>query len=191
MREKNIALAVVIAVVGVTTAWLFWQRQPKVVPDRASEPPNILPPEAKRVLDMGERFVLLSLEPLPLEQTLDFDPLPPPPGESEPPQRDEFHKYPILGKTEIQDQKKRTELLSALYKGIEGAAGYAPCFYPRHGISATLGSDTVDLVICFECGHIKVYMKHGEDVVAVADSAEPAFKRAVVKARLSVVEGLP
>ena len=134
---------------------------------------------------------MLSLEPWSLEQTPGSDPPLPLPGGSETPQRENFHQYPILGKIEIQSQKERADLLSALYKGIEGAQGFAPCFYPRHGISATLGNDTVDLVICFECENIEIHTKHGEDFVAVVDSAQPTFNRAVAKARLPVTGGLP
>lgn len=54
-------------------------------------------------------------------------------------------------------------------------AGPAHCFNPRHGISARLGDDTVDLVICFECHETKIYGKNGMLVRGVATSPLETF----------------
>ena len=35
------------------------------------------------------------------------------------------------------------------------------CFFPRHGIRATLANEVVDLLICFECSTV-YYLRAGE-----------------------------
>ena len=139
---------------------------------------NSLPAETRRILDSGERFVLLSLDPtdpvLRRESKL-------PPGET-------FHEYEVLGKSEIRDPQERAELLRALYKGIADSDGsVASCFKPRHGISATLGGETVDLVICFECSSILIFSKDRASK-PTTHSALPTFNRALEKAGLPIAK---
>jgi len=111
---------------------------------------NSLGPQAMEVLEKGEHFYLLSLEPSPrkyYEVT-----------KTNLPKGDDFHEYTALRKTEITSREERAALLKALHNGISSSDGaVAACFNPRHGIHAILGEKTVDLVICFECLQIRVY----------------------------------
>jgi hypothetical protein len=144
---------------GKRCDWRWFHRQPR---NRFERPQNVLAVETKRILDTGERFVLLSLDPTrpvfrgePATWALPVNREPPPPPPPDP-TKEYFHEYVVLGKTEIRDQKQRAELLRALYKGIADWDGRAAaCFIPRHGISATLAGETVDLVICFECSGMR------------------------------------
>lgn len=126
-----------------------------------------------KILNTGERFVCFSLDPAR-------------PKTNSPPS-DTFHDYTILGRIEIPSQEGRAELLlNALYKGIKDSDGTVyKCFEPRHGISATLAGETVDLVICFECGQIVVYEKKDVKAVIISRSPLPTFNQ-VLK-----LEGLP
>ena len=58
----------------------------------------------------------------------------------------------------------------------------AACFIPRHGIRMTSGRDTVDLVICFECLSVNVYVndKREKGFLTTRDP-QPTFD-AVLKA---------
>jgi hypothetical protein len=70
---------------------------------------------------------------------------------------EDFHGYPILGQATVPDPSRRDLLLRLLEDGIEASDGSAAhCFEPRHGLSVTAGSTTVDYVICFECRQIQV-----------------------------------
>lgn len=105
----------------------------------AQRQPRVLPAEMRRIMDLGERFVLLSLQPA---HEYISKHRAEPAGEM-------FHGCPVLGKTEIRDKVTRARLLDALNQGIGASAGlYAMCFNPHHGISVTRGNETVDLVIC-------------------------------------------
>jgi len=175
MRTKIIVILVLVAVVA-GVAWLLSDRHSSR--DGFDRTQNVLPSETKKVLDTGERFVLLSLDPTHLVFR----------DQSAPPPKETFHNYAVLGKTEIRDAVARTELLRALYKGIRDSDGLvAACFNPRHGISATLGDETVDLVICFECLSIQTHAKGGKSVLTTHSPVQ-SFNRALKRAGLPIAK---
>lgn len=175
MRKPNIITLVFAVLVAVAAWWLFGGHTPREGFDPKQ---NIFSPETKKILDTGERFVLLSLSPSKEVVVLG--------AVTNPPTTQTFHKYPVLGKTEIRDGNERAELLRALYKGIaDSDGGVNKCFFPRHGISATLGDETVELLICFECLSIQMHPKHGKDVLTTR-SPERTFNRALEKANLPI-----
>jgi hypothetical protein len=183
MRSKLIIVVCALAVAIIATVWLKSGRRP--MREGFDPKQNDLPTATRKILDTGERFVLLSLDPTP-------------PGlrsESAPPPKETFHDYGVLGRTDIHSTEERAELLHALYKGIvESDGSVAACFNPRHGITATLGGDTVDLVICFECLSIETYAGQAEGVLArsanvlTTHSPQPMFNRALERARLPVAK---
>src|SRR5438105_645960 len=120
MRRRFLVI-VVVAIAGIAAAWMLFHRPPSA--DGFDRTQNTLPAQMRKVLDSGERFVLLSLDPThPALRR-----------KSDPPPKETFHDYAVLGKTEIHDQKERGELLRALYKGVADSDGLvANCFNPRH-----------------------------------------------------------
>jgi hypothetical protein len=175
MRRKIIIVTVLVAIGAVVAGLLLKRFSSRDGFDLAQ---NRLPQETKKVLEKGERFLLLSLDPTHPDSRQAPSPQP----------KEMFHDYAVLGKTEISDAVIRAELLRALYKGIADSDGVvAACFNPRHGISATLGSETVDLVICFECLSIETHAKMGKNVLTTR-SPEPTFNRALKRARLPVAK---
>src|ERR1051326_5040663 len=132
MRTKIVVIIILVAV-GASVAWLLSDRHSSR--NGFDRTQNVLPSETKRVLDTGERFVFLSLDPMHPALR----------NESAPRPKETFHEYAALGKAEIREAGARAELLRALYKGIRDSDGLvAACFNPRRGISATLGDETVD-----------------------------------------------
>lgn len=130
-----------------------------------------LPEEAQAVLAKGETFELLSLHPQRDSQ----------PGEKPDPKA--FHGYKILGKIAIKEAAVRKQLLEALDKGMREKVQPARCFIPRHGIHAVQDGKTVDLVICFECHQIHVFVNgKREPVVLVGKSAEPTLDKLLKEA---------
>src|SRR5262249_6529154 len=100
-----------------------------------------LPAQVAAVLDKAEKVELLSLVP----------------EEREEERKRDFHGYPVLGKTTLK-KEDRQKVLNALKKGIADSDGrVATCFNPRHGIRASHGGKTVELLICFECLQVDVY----------------------------------
>jgi hypothetical protein len=171
MRKRIIAIIILGAVAAVAVSRYRWPEPPMAGFDPKN---NRLSKEVKRILDEGDRFTVLSLDPMVRASD-----------------KETFHGFHVLGKTEIRTRKERRELLRALYKGIAGAKGWAlGCFNPRHGIRSTLGGETVDLVICFECSGIRVYGKDSKESggVLTSGSAAPTFNRTLERAGLPIAK---
>lgn len=112
---------------------------------------NVIPASLQALLEKATSFELLSLSP----------------DDTKEKPKDGFHGWKVLGKTEVKDASVRKNLLTALKQGVaENKGDVARCFNPRHGIRATLDGKATDLVICFECLQVKVF---------VADKAEKGF----------------
>ncbi len=84
-----------------------------------------------------------------------------------------FHGNAILGRTTL-TKNQRQQALATLYDGTKEIPANAGCFIPRHGLRATHDGITVGLVICFECGKIKLYYGESGDTYATSVSRTPA-----------------
>jgi hypothetical protein len=115
---------------------------------------QLIPKEGLELLENGQQFTLLSLEPAPWKKSTNS-----------------FHGYPILGQVQIKDVNERRTILNALYAGVSMDGLQALCFDPRHGIHAQTGNQVEDLLICFECG--QVYF-HGVSEGKLSVSGTPA-----------------
>jgi hypothetical protein len=109
-----------------------------------------LPEKAAEILKKADRIELYSLEPEPDPKmakaaTTTF-----------------FHGWPVLGKTAIKEGKARKAVQDVLDLSV-GRGRYVKCFDPRHGIRATHGDETVDMVICFRCMQIEFYYDPKKD----------------------------
>ena len=98
-----------------------------------------------------------------------------------------FHGFVVLGKAAL---KKETEgvsaLKDALYTAIEKSGKPARCFIPHHGIRAVAGEKTLDLVICFTCSYLDMYVngeRFGERLV-IAKDPFPAYDKALADAQV-------
>jgi len=126
---------------------------------------ELLPGDARDVLEQAERMEILALFPYP--------------GSDEAPATAHapFHDYPVLGRADV-PAADRPALVAALYRALnENNDTVASCFSPRHGLRVEKGDRTVDLVICFECLQIE---GHGADPSKetgglTSESAEPTF----------------
>ncbi|WP_227254865.1 hypothetical protein [Frigoriglobus tundricola] len=108
------------------------------------KPYDRVPDAARAILEKADQLELLSLNP-----------------KNEPEDKrgkDTFHNYKILGQTTVKGDDRKA-LLAALLDGVKNSgSGSAACFNPRHGIRAVHDGKTTDLVICFECTNIVVYV---------------------------------
>ena len=166
MRNRLRVLLILLALGPSLLAWAGCESSTKPPTTKRNQKP--LQEDARRVLDAAERLVLFSIEGE---------------GDGVPESTDtSFHGFKILGKTEIANPPERQQLLSALYQGIDEANdGGALCFVPRHGIRAAVGDETVDLVICFECSHFKVFGKQ-KTLSLTSSSPASAFNAALGRA---------
>ncbi|MEM7167699.1 MAG: hypothetical protein AAF581_19765 [Planctomycetota bacterium] len=108
----------------------------------------------RATLESPDSMHLAALDPTPVS----FDPKR---------QRGELmHEYEVLGKTEL-TAGDRTEAVNAVYESISGNTGVvAACFNPRHGLRASKGDSTVEVVICFECLSL-VIVENGQRTASI------------------------
>jgi hypothetical protein len=126
--------------------------------------------EMRNVLEHAETFTLFSLDPEP-----DLRKKP----------KAEFKGYPQMGKTQVPAGNDRTNLISVLYDGIANGNAIAMCFNPRHGIRATKGSNTVELLICFECGQVYTFSNRGSNqMFATSEAPVAAFNAYLNRAKV-------
>jgi len=128
--------------------------------------------ELRNILEQAETFTLFSLNPERASKTE---------------QAEEFKGYTRLGKTQIHKGAERTNLVAALYEGIANGNAIASCFNPRHGIRATQGSNTVELLVCFECGQVYTFSSQGTNqMFATSEKPAATFNASLTKAGVSL-----
>ena len=144
---------------------------------------NQLPADAENVLTNATSFELYSLDPDRLRSQK---------------AKVKFHGWKVLGSTKIKKADVRKELISKLKQGIKANKGVvAACFNPRHGIRAILDKQegeklkrrTVDLVICFECLSLSVYLNE-KNTASVLTTGLPAatFNKVLKKAKIPLAK---
>jgi hypothetical protein len=126
-------------------------------------PQNGIPEAVDRLFAQAETFDLYSLDP---EQKTGKD------GKVIE-VKDGFHGWQVLGKTGVKGEAERKRLADALRLGAEDNFGMAAaCFIPRHGLRLKGGGKTVDLVICFQCLQVQVFVD-GERTKGFLTTGEP------------------
>jgi hypothetical protein len=135
-------------------------------------PHNRIPEVVEHLFDKAETFELYSLDPD--QRSKDGKPVAP---------KDGFHGWRVLGKTTVKEPAERKRLADALRLGAEDNYGVAAaCFIPRHGIRLKGDDKTVDLVICFQCLQVEVYVDgKREKGFLTSGDPQPTFD-AVLKA---------
>jgi hypothetical protein len=127
---------------------------------------------ARAILAKPDQVELLSLDP-----SLGLA------GPDEKPQ-DLFRGWKVLGKTVVKDADARKAVLAAAGTTHRG---HGPrCFEPRHGIRAGAGGESVDLVICFECKWVYVYLDKEADPVhlIIGREQKPVLDKVLTDAKV-------
>ena len=151
---------------------------------RADDPPAWK--DARANLEKAPEWELLALDPF----------------KEKPDPKDTFRGWKVLGKTAIKDADARKALLAALDKGIAdhaekrrkeremGLLKEGGCFQPRHGLRATAGGQTVEVLICFECAPVHFYLGARKGQVETVESPQDAFDKVLKDAGVSVAPRL-
>jgi hypothetical protein len=131
---------------------------------------NKIPDQAREILEKASQFELLSIGH----------------GPSTKKPAEDFHGWPVIGKTTVEDSNTRNRLVYALEKGVEENKGDSmKCFNPRHGIRGAHGGKTADFVICFECFQVVVYVTgEKEQRFLITASPAPVFNQTLQHAKV-------
>jgi hypothetical protein len=137
---------------------------------------QVWPEQVKDILSNTDELELISLDPSKEGQY----------------QVSNLFGWRILGKTKY----KRSEdsgkaLLSAWEKAISNEGRGAKCFWPRHAIHAEHNNKTVDLLLCFECQWVYVYLdgkRTGWTKFRIDKSIEPQFDKLLKDANVPLAK---
>ena len=111
---------------------------------------GLLPLLVHQGLKEPEQMILYSLDPENHAKKLDESVM--------------FHGYSVLGQLQILSANDRRIVAQTIEGAVSAWDGSSMmCFEPRHGIRVTKGAYTFDLLICFECQHIEIYVGEQED----------------------------
>lgn len=154
--------------------------RPKTKAERAAAVPfagreakqvlSAFPDALRDVLEQAERATLYSLNPDRLQD-----------GELSP-EKERFHNYGVLSQREVTDEAVQRKLVEAVYRGLKGEdASPADSFSPRHGLRFELGSQSIDLLICFQCTWVHVFVDDSEKKLRMLFGAgvKPVFDSAI------------
>jgi hypothetical protein len=137
-----------------------------------------VPEKVAAILDKTEQIELYSLEPEPDDKA------------AKNPKAIYFHRWLVLGKTVLKDARGRKQAIDALDESV-GRGRRAKCFDPRHGIRATHGGKTVELVICFRCGQVYVYFdgnKEKDATLSINRGTQPVLDAILTKAGIPLAK---
>ena len=148
--------ATVVLFLGVKAEW---ERNNRI---RAAFPPAV-----KLVLDKSEKFYLYSLQSERLPEA-DLKTMP------------NFHGYPISGQTRVRPTPQRTDLLTALRRGL-GQRSECACFSPTYGIRVVRDYKTVDLMISFGCEQMEIWDDRGLHRISVSAKAQEVFNHVLAE----------
>ena len=86
-----------------------------------------------------------------------------------------FRGHRILGSVEVKDAREREQLVKAWEDGLGGDVSM--CWTPRHGIRASRGGETLEIIVCFQCSHFYANTANEKSGGAIKSSTGAVFNR--------------
>ena len=98
-----------------------------------------------------------------------------------------FHGFPVLDKKQLTEEKHVATIVNNLYESINKNEGLiAECFFPRHGLKIKNKNEEIDLVICFQCSHMRVYAK--EETTVLIEGGNKVFDQVARQLNMTLTE---
>jgi hypothetical protein len=113
-------------------------------------------------LERGTDFQVISLHPMSYKATPE----------------NSFHGWMELGRTTVADASARERLVAAFRGGVNTEREDDDCFEPRHAIRVRFEGQTIDFVICFDCGGVVAYVDSKRKIgFTVGETPQPEFDK--------------
>ncbi|HEX6903938.1 MAG TPA: hypothetical protein VF789_29775 [Thermoanaerobaculia bacterium] len=95
-----------------------------------------------------------------------------------------FHNWPVFGSTRVTSSKAVESIVESLIRGVAYKEDEPfGCFFPRHGISASLKDGRrIDLVICYHCRNMEVYTSEEPVEVYTLSDSRPLLNKTLQNA---------
>lgn len=75
------------------------------------------------------------------------------------PHAEQFRGFEILGSMKVPNRSTRIAMINALDNAVgKNELTDARCFWPRHGIRCSHNGDQIELIVCFECAPLIIYV---------------------------------
>ena len=121
-----------------------------------------IPADARRVLERPDSLEVMRIAPC---------------GESLTSKRFPIHDRGLLGceirkSVAVAESARRSQVVAALYYGIGRPSPILACWAPHHGIRATANGVTVEIAICFDCGHLRGFVGREPFGAAISRDAQ-------------------
>ncbi|MFT5190048.1 MAG: hypothetical protein ACI957_003080 [Verrucomicrobiales bacterium] len=82
-----------------------------------------------------------------------------------------MHGFLIEGSAPIRSASQRKEIIQAIRDAMSGEGNPMRCFSPRHALSISFDEKRIDVVLCFECGTMRIYGLRSERMeLVISDS---------------------
>ena len=137
---------------------------------------NTLPAPAASVFDAAEE-----LEIFTIQSTMETQ------GEPFPPDTILLQGHRVVASAIVKDSAQRQEITRIVNSGIDPDTFPASCFIPRHALRAKRAGKVVELVICYQCQQIQIFV-NGSRIETITTNnvqaeLDAAFARAGLRSR--------
>jgi hypothetical protein len=100
--------------------------------------------------------------------------------------------YRVLGRVQVTDRGQEREVLSAIRRAVNTPVTQFNCWDPRHAIRVVKGSETLDMIICFECHNYDI-LRNGDPnsgglTPAISSDPEPLLDKILSDAGIPLAE---
>jgi len=162
MSSKSLIVCGVVLILGLV-GFLSWPRRY----------PTSLPTHVLSLINRAETIHVFSLDPYTRDNMEDRSLF----NEHEN-SATKFHGYTIYGSQKYTEESSKKHFRQAIIDSTPSIRiDPAACFWPRHGVRFTAGSETLDLVICFQCHSMNIYSPSGDDSHLVTSGGKAVLNR--------------
>ncbi len=130
--RKVIFYTFLVSTISIT-AFAFWFFSSHPTEEQITE---AFPSNSYQTFSNGKKLTLYSIEPFKKFEN-----------------SEKFLNYSVISKSEIHDGSFQKFLKHAFLNDASTTLQGAACFNPRHGLRISDGSETLDILICYECGN--------------------------------------
>ena len=176
---KKFATAASICAVAILGAYIISSRMSANAPQQVK--PNypqylkaVFPADSQNVFDRSQNITLYSIKA----------------DDGGYEGKNTFHGFKVLGSTKLSAELGK-EIRTAFYSNAAKQGMRALCFWPHHGIRAQHEGKTVDILICFKCGHIYSYYGGKEMRNEFASEGREPFNNIYNRANLDIKDDWP
>jgi hypothetical protein len=182
-----LSLSLMVVIGGATVYALRWFSNPPTVPYQEEQitsepiakdvPPYTFPAGVSEALGSAESLVIYLIGV----------------SEDKSPRKESFHGIPVMGTAHVTSPQAVASIIEGLQRGVEHDQNEPmACFFPRHGVRVLLRDGRrIDLVICYYCQIMEVYVAEDPVGVFTYDDSRDSLNGALRAAGVDLEQPVP